>query len=102
MSAPVNAGPFHEDFSWLPDTLEHDVSARFAAKVRTAASGCMAIARIAEQHMIDANTEQRPLLSNGHMHSLLCLIAPLMEMIDDAADGQIHWLASEASKGYRK
>jgi hypothetical protein len=102
MSADVNAGPFHEKFSWLPDNIKHDINAGFAAKVRTAASGCLTIARITEQYLIDTSTNERTLLSHGDMQSLVGLIAPLMVMLDDAADCQIYRLSDDATKGAGK
>lgn len=102
MSAGVNAGPFHEDFSWLPDQIKYDINARFAAQVRTVVSGCNTIANIAQQFLLDQGAKERTLLSDGDMYNLVALVAPLMSMLDDAAESQISRLGDEASKGAKK
>ena len=84
--------PFHEDFSWLPDRLKYDVSAQFAANVRSVASGCSTIASITRMHMLDSSNGLRTLLSENHIDSLVALLVPLLDTLDDAASNQIDYL----------
>lgn len=102
MSAVEVTGPYHEDFSWLPDSIKYDANARFAARVRTMVSGCCAIASITQQHMLDTANGSRTLLSEQHMGSLVGLLVPLMDLLDDAADDQIMRIDAEATKGAAK
>lgn len=94
--------PFHEDFTWLHDRLKHDVSARFAAHVRTVANGCSAIASITRQHMLDSSNGERTLLGENHMDSLLGLLAPMLDLLDDAASNQIDHLDELAIAAEKK
>jgi hypothetical protein len=101
-ASTIATGPYHEDFSWLPDNIKFDRSASFAARVRTIASGCSAIASVARQHMLDSSNGERTLLGENHMDSLIGLVQPLLDMLDDAASDQIHHLAEVASAAAKK
>jgi hypothetical protein len=91
--------PLHKDFSWLPDNIQHDIEARFAAQVRTVAQGVGTIAQITQQHLIDRGAGARKLMSEGDLYSLVALIAPLMSALDFDAENQIDRLETAASKG---
>ena len=96
-ASTIATGPCHEDFSWLPDNIKLDVSARFAAKVRSMVRGCSAIAGIAHQHMLDTDNGARTLLGEDHMDSLVGMLVPVLDILNDAASSQIDYLAELAT-----
>jgi hypothetical protein len=97
-ASTIATGPFHKDFSWLPDNIKLDVSARFAAQVRSMVRGCSAIAGIAHQHMLDTDNGARTLLGEDQMDSLVGMLVPVLDILNDAASNQIDYLVELAAQ----
>lgn len=101
-ASTIATGPYHEDFSRLPENIKENNSAQFASHVRTIANGCGVIASITRQHMLDMDNGSRTLLSTNHMDLLAGLLEPLMSMLDDAASNQIDALGNAAREAAKK
>jgi hypothetical protein len=96
-ASTIATGPYHEDFSWLPDNIKLDVSARFAAQVRSLSRGCSAISSITHQHMLDTDNGAPTLLGADHMDSLVGMLVPILDILNEAASDQIDYLVELAS-----
>lgn len=94
--------PLHQDFSWLPDSLEFDPNARFAAMVKTVTHGGMTIASLVRRNAMAPDSGLQPLLSPNDLDSLVGLMGMALEALNEAAENCIDRLDAAAIKGAKK
>lgn len=101
-ASTIATRPYNQAFSWLPNNIADDASARFAADVKDATYGGLVIANLVRSKSLEIERGERPLLSDGDMDSLVGLLIFSMDALNEAAEKHIDWLEAAASKGVKK